>query len=178
MKKFLSLVFACGWLLLSSSACDGLEALKVKKASFTVEYDYGGYEDGKASVLLSGAVPFIPTEYVSSVSPFVAGDELVVKHTGILIFAESYPMIANFSGGKIIGVSKRSAEIVTLEYTQTGLFASSGLTFGEIPQYVVHEDGGFTPLNETPFGTILYGSYALSENTEVELSALYDHMPR
>ncbi len=63
---------------------------ETKTSNVFVMYDYGMHISGELTTLLDGnLIWFNPKDY--GIDTLVAGDELVIKHTGEFIYEESYP---------------------------------------------------------------------------------------
>ncbi len=160
--------------------------------SFTVQYDYGQHVEDRATLLLSGTIPFFdPEEY--GVSPLIAGEKVTVSYTGELRILESYPSQAVLDGVTIEKVEKTDRAYITDCHCVDGkLFDPLGnwfsnLTKEDIPEYVIHEDSTFTPFDELAEGTKLYASYVLPEQenadvnpdmTRIPPTALYSYHPK
>ncbi len=150
-------------------------------ATFTAHYDYGLHVEGKATLLLNGCLPFFDLEEYE-LTPLLAGDQITVFFTGEMLIRETYPSTVVFQGGEITDVEKFGASITQLEYRQAGWYVPERNKYvnAEIPEYVVSEDGSFTPLTET-VGTTLYATEKKTWFEEGELCfsayALYDYYP-
>ncbi len=171
---------ACA-LLPTSDSSTGSPTVCDEYATFTVGYDYGLYEEGTATPLLNGCLPFFDLEEYD-LAPLLAGDQITVFFTGELLIRETYPSTAVIQGGEITDVEKFGAPITLLEYRQAGWYLPerSKYVSVELPQYVVSQDGSFKPLTETVGATL----YAMEKKTwidEGELCfsayALYDYYP-
>ncbi len=170
MKKTVKFfaAFLSVFLLCFSAGCASLKAwwedINVKlippslapSTTFTVEYDYGGVEEGKATLLLNGSSLFFDPENYS-LSPLIAGDEIKVSYDGELLIQETYPSTIVVQG-KLVGIEKtKSATVmnVTFNGIEEGKILVNGYTFDRLPAYIIEEDGSMTPLTEVEVGASL-----------------------
>ena len=133
---------------------------EVHSTTFTVMYDYGLHVQNRATMLLSGNMPFFNPSKWNVKTPLLAGDELTVHYTGEMFIQESYPgRVYIVDGGSIQRIEKTKAARLYPLYCQDGeLYSADGFPITITHEYVVNADGSCTKVSELPDGTKLYGS--------------------
>ncbi len=190
----LSLLFSVGCGRVFIPPLPPSDSNDVKTATFTVKYDYGMHIEGRVTTLLDGSLVFFKAEDYG-VAPLLAGEEVTVTYTGELLILESYPGVVRFEGGELKNVEKtRHAQIAGDCYRDgESLCEEYGHWFSEvakedIPEYVAHADGSFTPFDEISEETELFVAFVLAlpwqENADVNPdmkrippTALYSYNP-
>ena len=159
---------------------------KTSSVTFTVQLDYGMHVEGRVVPLLGDNYIFFNAEEYN-VAPLLGGDLVTITYTGEMFVLEKYPGEVVITNGEIISVKKHSADIIEIvrrdglwytleEYMWGG--NSLGVT---LPDYVVHADRSFSPLEEIEDGVTLYATYQptdkLQGHTILDAFALYDYPP-
>ncbi len=178
LRNILSL-FLCALLSCSGFACDdvGVRFIPPSKSpsqTFTVEYDYGNIERGKATMLLSGSLPFFDFEEYG-LAPLLAGEKLTVAYDGSMTVQESYPSEVILDGA-ILDVYKSNTVEIT-EYLYDGELDPNDYPVHELFKYALQADGSFLPLSEIKEGSSLFIALAHDKNAVAPVAA-YTYDPR
>ena len=159
-------------------------SVKYFTKEFTITYDYGFHQDGKVMPLLdTNAICFDSEEWFAD--PLIAGDVITITYTGEMLVQETYPGKIVINNGEIVYVEKNPACLLGAKYTEQGLLLSDKETqMGEVPQYVIYEDGTFAELSSLPYDTQLWATVHIifdenvGKKTRLDVLALYTYDPQ
>jgi uncharacterized protein (AIM24 family) len=162
----------------------GMLMSKESSVTFTVQLDYGMHVEGKVTLLLGGSNFFFNAKDYN-VAPLYGGDTVTITYTGRMFILEKYPGEVIIENGAITRVEKNSALIIKIVRKDGLWYTLEEYTLGgnslavTLPNYVVHQDGTFSPLEEIEDGVTLYATYQptdkLQGHTILDAFALYDY---
>ncbi len=184
MKKCIS------WILgvVLAVFCIGCKKADTQTFTATAEYGYAVGTSGKAELIYGGCTPFFELPDDEKV---IAGDVFLVEYTGMMYVLQSYPGQVRIQDGKIVGVTKKKAEIIQLFYTPSdGSFTTEA--DGEKQEIAVYDSpdfyiadadtGAYFALGSLSAETVLYGAYSPLDGFEkgkgYRFSAFYTADPR
>ncbi len=159
----------------------GMEPKEESLVTFTVQLDYGMHVSGRAIPLLGGNYIFFNAEEYG-IAPLLGGDAVTITYTGEMSVLEKYPGEVVIIGGEIVQVEKHSADIIKIIREKGEWYTMEGDKLGvTLPDYVVHYDRSFSPIEEIEDGKTLYATYhsdgKLQGKTILDAIALYDYSP-
>ncbi len=170
------LLLLCALLSCLGLACDGVRYVPPSyrpTETFTVEYDYGNIEEGKATLLLSGNLPFFDFEEYGLTS-LLAGEKLTVAYDGSMVGQDTYPGQIILKGS--IHDVYRSNSVKIIEYLYDGELDPNDYPVHELFEYALQADGSILPLSKIEKGSRLFLALAYDKN-KVTPSAVYTYHP-
>ena len=182
MKKILSLLIGV-ILVLSFTAC---KSNKTNTVEHIVIYDYGTYNEGKATLLLDGTLPYFAfDEY--DIATVLAGDIIKVTYNGEMEILYTYPGTVEDKNLKIVDVEITPAEIIEFDVQVSESDGKADLIpvddkynfyilMGDVKN-VLNEDMTFKPYTELPSGTKVYATIQDTEEG-ITVCGLYSFKPR
>ena len=181
MRKIALLIMAFITSVASFGGCTFINFIKEKELTMKAHYDYGLFQENKATLLLDSCNFFFsPADY--GIGQLLAGNIVHITHTGDLMIAESYPGMVITKNAKIKNITVEEANIIELEVKRNAegevslYYADCVYSFSDV-RYVIHEDGTFEELSEKHIGSIIYGT-EMSKTSVIDLQALYSYCPR
>lgn len=182
MKKILSILFSV-ILVLSLTAC---KDNKTNTIEHTVIYDYGTYNEGNATLLLDGTLPYFDfAEY--NIASVLAGDIIKVTYKGEMQILYTYPGTVDDENLKIVDVKITPAEIIEFDVQVSESDGKADLIpvddkynffilKGDVKN-VINEDMTFKTYTELPSGTKVYATIQDTEEG-ITVCGLYSYKPR
>ena len=157
------------------------EHTKVKSIMMKASYDYGSFDDNKASLLIEGSTLFFdPSDY--GISSIYGGDVLNVYYTGEIYILESYPSQVSIN---LVWVELLEASIIEFEVLEVPNETRKELVAKD-PTYqiasvntdkVIDEDYNFKSFEELDAGSVVYGTLIPGVNC-LCVESLFSFNPR
>ena len=157
------------------------EHTKVKSKMMKASYDYGSFDDNKASLLIEGSTLFFdPSDY--GISSIYGGDVLNVYYTGEIYILETYPSQVSIN---LVWVELLEASIIEFEVLEVPNEARKELVAKD-PTYqiasvntdkVIDEDYNFKSFEELDVESVVYGTLIPGVNC-LCVESLFSFKPR
>ena len=189
MKKWISCLLGIAFTFAGVGCKSGGEETQVYTA--TAEYVHTVGESGRADFVYGGCELFFE---LPDGEPVVAGDVFYVEYTGMMYVLQSYPGQVRINEGKVVGVRRERAKILSLVYvpkteTDDAYFKAvngenAKIRVSHAPNFYITdaETGAYASLSALKDETVLYAAYSPLDGFDAEtgyrFSAFYSHDPR